>query len=230
LRGKYGPHELLSAATAYGERAHALIDPRVRRGDAGVLYVLKHAERDPHYVPAVRDMFATDASPNAWHSAVYYLWNIGTPEAVGVLREAYDGGRPHGAEGLRVRLLMAESLAYHHDHRGLPDAWTALVDALRPTDPPADKKARKDWEDEREDMADAALDVFARAESGAVVEILTRHANDNDPAARLALLDIMTETSTLPDSLRPRVELWKNDASADVAERATELLATQARR
>ena len=96
----------------------------------------------------------------------------------------------------------------------------------QPGNPPTEEAARKRWEYQRDDLRDAALDVFERASTSAVVELIANHADDDRRAVRLALLDILEELSDLPDALRPQVARWADDGlSDDISSRAKQLLA-----
>jgi hypothetical protein len=217
----------LPAILSYGDAAHDFIAPRVRRGDAETLYALSHAGNEG-YVADFRAMLDSDASANAWHWAIQYLWNIDSPEAVDLLREIYERGIPAGDESQRTRLRLAAALAYRGDHRGLPAALEELKKLVDAGHPPVDEDARKKWKRQIDDRRRDALDVFDRAGTKGVAEFLTKHAGEESPTTRLALLEILALMHPLPDAVRPHVEKWAADASSQrVAEQAKRLLSRQ---
>ena len=99
LREHYTPTEFSASLLEYGEAARGFIAARVRQGDFASL----HRSRDPYYIPAVQAMLDVEVTPWTFHQAVSYLWNVDTPEAVDVLRAAYEGGLPSGEERHRTR-------------------------------------------------------------------------------------------------------------------------------
>ena len=105
-----------------------------------------------------------DVTDYAKYSAVQYLWNLGTPQAVDALREAYDRGVMKSEPWFWLRLC--EALAACGDGRGLPDAFEVLLDLERPAEPPADEQKRRDWESDRDRRKDEAEAVFDRAIEG----------------------------------------------------------------
>ena len=63
---------------------------------------------DPYFIPAVQKLFERKDVPiYAMHSGVQYLWNVGTPEAIGVLKGAYDRGLTRAEPRLWLRLCEA---------------------------------------------------------------------------------------------------------------------------
>jgi hypothetical protein len=227
LRGRYSASELLAAVLRYGDQAHDLLDQRIRRGDAATLYALE-SSRDEHYLPAIRTLLDAEPDADIWDSAVDYLWNIDSPAAVDLLREAYDRGAPRGERRETVRMKMAAALAHRGDNRGLSEALNVLIDLAADSQPPTDKEAREAWEDERDDRRGDALNVFERAETPATVALLTAQAVQDDATIRVALLDILEHMSELPDALRSHIERWASDASSEaISLRATRLLTSR---
>lgn len=218
--------DMLTSVLQYGDAAHNFIAARVRRGDGATLYALKHAP-DGEYVRAVRAMLESEATAGTWASAIDYLWNNGSAEAIDVLREAFKRGIASGQDEKATRLQLAEALAHFGDHRGLPEALEVLAELAQPGTPPEDKDARRDWERKIDDLRGDALDVFERAETSAVIELVTSHANSENPASQMALLTILENIRSLPESMRPFVERWSESDSEAVAERAAKLLARE---
>ena len=124
-------------------------------------YVLR-TSRDPEFLPAIRAMLRRrDVADDGKYSAVQYLWNVGTPQAVDVLREAYDR-RILSSEPWSW-LRPCEALAANGDGRGLPDAFEVLLDLEPPAESPTDEQKRRSWEGERDRRKDQAEAVFGRA-------------------------------------------------------------------
>ena len=85
-----------------------------------------------------------DVNDGARYAAVRYLWNLGSPQAVDAMREAYD--RKVMKAEPRLWMGLCEALAANGDGRGLPDAFEVLLDVERPAEPPLDEQKRRDWE------------------------------------------------------------------------------------
>jgi HEAT repeat protein len=199
--------ELLESILNYGAAAREFIDPRVRQGHAATMNAVEEC-RDDSYVDAVREMLATGDDLNAWGSAVDYLWNRDTPDALEGLRQAFDRGVPAGPRQEGTRLRLATALAYRGDPRGLPGAFDVIVRLAEPGEPPDDEKARRNWEDDVDDRRDEALRVFERAPTAAVNEFLAGRADAADAATRLALLAVLEPMQAIPAELRPEILKW----------------------
>src|SRR5208283_5982783 len=96
-------------------------------------------------LPAMRAMLRRrDVPDHAKYSAVRCLWNLGSPQAIDAMREAYDRQVMRAEPTSWMRLC--EALASSGDGRGLPDAFDVLLGLERPAQPPLDEQKRRDWE------------------------------------------------------------------------------------
>lgn len=215
--------ELLESILNYGPAAREFIEPRVRRGDPDVIYVVSKS-RDESYVGPVGAMLETSTDLRPWYSAIQYLWDRESTEAVDALRRAHERGVPEGDGQEATRLQLAAALAYRGDVRGMPAAFDVLVRLAEPGEPPEDKKARRDWERAIDRRRDNALDVFDRAPTAAVTEFLAANAGAMDDATRLALLAVLEQMHAIPAAVRPRVEQWAKDATNAEVSRLSERL------
>ncbi|MBX7164869.1 MAG: hypothetical protein K1X74_00850 [Pirellulales bacterium] len=216
-------HGYLTAILGYDDAAFDFIDRRVRRGDIDTIYALAHTSR-ADFVPAVRVLLESQASADVWHDAIRYLRNLESPDAVDVLREAYGREIPEVSNRKSNRLRLAAALAFRGDERGFPAALEELAKLADPGQGPGDEQARKQWKQQVDDRRSEALEVFDRAGTRAVVELVARHAGDESPNTQLALLQILAPLRALPDALRPQVEKWARSSSEQVSEQAQRLL------
>ena len=156
------------------------------------------------------------------YSAVQYLWNLGTPQAVDVLREAYD--RQVMTSEPWSWLRLCEALAASGDGRGLPDAFEVLVDLERPAEPPIDEQKRRSWEGERDRRKDQAEAVFGRATKEALSTFLERKANADSPAERRVVLRLLWRLPDVPKPLASVIPAWAKGPDPKAAEMASRLI------
>ncbi len=138
------------------------ISAELETGDAASdwCYALVRTE-DPDFLPAIRQMLhRQDVPDSALGSAVRYLWNLNSPQAVDVLREVYDRKLLKSSE--YSWMSLCEALAASGDGRGLPDAFAVLLDLEQPAEPPLDDQKRRNWESDRSSRKQRAETVFER--------------------------------------------------------------------
>jgi len=216
--GEYRADEFMASLQEYGDAAREFIAGRVRAGDFSSL-----PSRDPYYVSAMRDvMLAADTDAGTVYRGVRYLWNVGTDEAIALLRETFDQRLP---EDRRTRLCLCEALAYHGDDRGLPMAFEELVAACVPEDPPEDAEARRKWQRARDNAQEDPLDVFGRAKTDSRIALVVEHLESDDAATQVACLKVLGAIrGRMPDSVRTTLERWKESENEELATEATLLL------
>ena len=134
----------------FPDQAKERISEELATGNAAGVwaYALSHTD-DPYFLPAVRELLRRqDVDDYTRYYAVRYLWNIGSPQAIEALQDAYDR-KLMKAEPM-FWMSLCEALAASGDGRGLPDAFDVLLDLKRPAEPPLDEQKRKDWENARD--------------------------------------------------------------------------------
>ena len=189
---------------------------------AACVYVLR-GSRDPAFLPAVRTMLRRqDVSDYAMSSAVRYLWNIGSPQAIDAMREAFD--RKVMRTEPRLWLGLCEALAANGDGRGMPDAFTVLLELKQPANPPLNEHERRTWESEHDQRRQEAEAVFDRAPKDVLAEFVNRKSNVLAPAEQYLVLQLLWRLPDLPNPLTPTVEGWANTGAPHVVEMAGRLL------
>ena len=190
---------------------------------AGVwAYALSHTD-DPYFLPAVREMLRRqDVDDYTKYCAVRYLWNLGSPQAIDALRDAYDR-QLMKAEPM-FWMGLCEALAASGDGRGLPDAFEVLLDLKRPAEPPPDEQKRKDWENARDRRKDQAEAVFERASKEILAGFLDRKTDVASPAEQQIVLRLLWRLPDLPKPFAPVVPAWASSPDPQVAEMARRLI------
>jgi beta-lactamase regulating signal transducer with metallopeptidase domain len=184
-------------------------------------YVLQK-NSDPYFVPAVRKLFERKDVPiYAMHSGVQYLWNVSTPEAVDVLRAAYDRGLTRAEPRLWLRLC--EALAANGDGRGLGDAFDIMVGLKQSAQPPADEQERRSWQSARNNRIREAEAVFSRPPKHVVAEFLLRKTQVASTPERHIVLQLLWKLPEVPKSFAAVLEQWAKSADHEVAEMAARL-------
>ena len=163
-----------------------------------------------------------DVDVGAVSSAVRYLWNLESPMAIDVLREAYD--RSLLRDDPRLWLWLCQALASCGDGRGLGDAYTVLVSLERPAEPPAEEKLRRKWDRARADQRDQAQAVFGGASKELLAEFLVRKTVAGLPEERRVVLRLLWKLPDIPQPLAAIIPRWAHDADPQVAELASRLL------
>jgi hypothetical protein len=215
---------LAQSMLRFKEQTKGRIAAELESGTAAAVwaYVLRDS-RDPDFIPAIRELLRRkDVTAYAMGSGVDYLWNLDSPEAVGVLREAYDRGIMRDEP--RQWLRLCEALAASGDGRGLADAFEVLVGLKRPAEPPAEEKERKQWESAREHRLREAEAVFERASKEILDEFLLRRTEADSPAERQVVLRLLWRLPELPEPFAAIVPRWAKGADPQVAETARHLL------
>ena len=192
------------------------------KAPAAWAYALQKS-RDPYFVPAVRKLLERKDVPTySMYSGVLYLWNVRSPEAVNVLKEAYDRGNMR--DDARQWLRLCEALAAKGDGRGLADAYEHLVGLKRPADPPVAEQEFRDWTSARDNRQREAEAVFQRASKSILTEFLLRKIQVGSPPEQRVVLELLWSLPELPEPFRGIVSQWSKSADAQVAELAGRLL------
>ncbi len=216
--------ELAHSMLMYKEQTKGRIAMELETGHdpATWAYVVKDSS-DPYFIPAVRKLFQrTDAPSHVMYSGVLYLWNIGTPQAVSALREAYDRGIMRDEPTQRLRLC--EALAANGDGRGLADAYEILVGLKRPAQPPASENERKNWQTNRDNLLDQAEAVFGQAPKTIAAEFLVHKMQVDSSSERQVVLQLLWKLPELPKPLAAIVAQWAKSADREVADMSGRLL------
>src|SRR5208282_1989801 len=114
-----GRPDLAVAMVNFFDQTKDRISDELETGDAAAdwAYALSKTH-DPSLLPAMRAMLRRrDVPDHAKYSAVRYLWNLGSPQAIDALREAYDRQVMRAEPTSWMRLC--EVLASSGDGRGL---------------------------------------------------------------------------------------------------------------
>jgi HEAT repeat protein len=179
--------------------------------------------RDSEFLPAIRVMLRrADVTESGKYSAVQYLWNLGTPQAVDTLREVYDRQVMKAEPWYWLRLC--EALAACGDGRGLPDAFEVLLDLERPDDPPRDEQKRKDWENARDRKKRDAEAVFDRAAKETLDAFLGGKGNVTSPGERRIVFRLLWRLPELPRPLVHVIPAWTRSPDPELAEMARRLI------
>jgi hypothetical protein len=216
--------ELARSMLKFKEQTSDRIATELETGKAPAAWAYALREnRDPFFIPAVRKLFQRkDAPTYAKYSGVRYLWNVGVPEAVNVLQEAYNRGMMRDEPHHWLRLC--EAWATSGDGRGLADAYEILVALKRPAQPPADENDRRKWETDRRHRLGEAEDVFGRASQKILTEFVVRKSQGSSPPERQIVLQLLWRLPELPAQFAAVVPQWAKSADHDVAEIAARLL------
>jgi hypothetical protein len=224
LAAHFPRHELAESMLKFLDQVKDRIGDELETGGAAATWANALSRiHDPDFVPSVRAMLRrTDLTESDKYSAVQYCWNLGTPQAVDVLREAYDRRVMESEPWYWMRLC--EALAACGDGRGLPDAFDVLVDLERPAEPPADEQNRRSWESARDSRKREAEAVFDRATKEALAAFLGRKADAASPDERRLVLRLLWRLPEVPGAYTPILPAWANSPDPKAAELARRLL------
>lgn len=215
---------LVEALMNYDSKTRDAISSQISQGNYAYVRALKlNAAKTPHYVTAVREMVLlpdTDAW-TAWQG-VRYLWNVGSPEAVDVLRESYE--KEVHKDDLRTRFTICEALADLGDDRGVRDAFEALTELHSMTDAPTEKDALRMWEDRREALEEGAEGIFGRASQKSLVKLIQSKLDTDEATQRRAVIETLWYVPETPTSVLPAIRRWQDDTNASLSEEITKLL------
>ncbi|BBO33142.1 HEAT repeat domain-containing protein [Lacipirellula parvula] len=216
--------ELLTAILNYGPAARHCLESLVRAGNSSAVNAVADS-KDDFYVAAVGSLLQTSDDLNAWDPAIGYLWNQQSPASLAALQQAFDRGVPAGERQASIQLELATALAALGDARGLPLAFDLLVKLAEPGVAPDDAKAKRQWEKSRDDRRRDVLRVFSRAATDDVAALLAERASNADAPARLAIMQLLGQSHSIPAALRPALEEWAADKiSTEVSQQAERLL------
>ena len=208
----------------YGPAARPCLESLVRGGNSSAVHAVADST-DEFYVAAVGSLLRTSDDLNAWYSAIEYLWNQQSPESLDALRHAFDRGVPAGERQASIQLELATALASQGDARGLPLAFDMLVESANLGASPVDAKLKRQWEKSRDDRRRDVLRVFSRATTDDVAALLAERAPNADPHARVAIMQLLAQSHSIPAALRPSLDEWAADkASAEISQQAERLL------
>jgi hypothetical protein len=224
LAEHFDQSELARAMLKFAEQTKARIAAELETGRAAATwaYVLQDI-RDPFFIPAVRKLFERKGVPSyAMYHGVQYLWNVGSPEALGVLGAAYDLGILRDEPQFQLRLC--EALAALGDGRGLADAYQVLVALNRPATLPSDEQKRREWENDRDRRLREAEAVFERASKEIFAEFLARKADAPATEEHLVVLRLLWRLPEIPTPLAAKVTKWARGTDQQLAEQARRLL------
>jgi hypothetical protein len=216
-------HELARAMLQFPDQTKDRIANELATGSAAAIWAdALRKRRRPDFLPAMRTMLRRrDVTAHAMYSAVHYLWNLGSPQAIDALRDAYDRQIMRTEPWYWLRLC--EALASNGDGRGLPDAFEVLVDLNRQAEPPLEEQKRKDWEAARNSRRQAAEAVFARASKDVLAGFLDQKTKVTSSAEQQTVLRLLWRLPALPKPFGPVVLAWANSPDLQVAELATRL-------
>jgi hypothetical protein len=208
----------------YEEKTRELVASQIAGGNFAYIRSFKLDDYyDPYYVPAVQKMLLNpDATAWTAHQGVTYLWNVGTPEALDVLRDAHTRGVHQ--DDTRTRMHICEALAALGDDRGLGDAFEVLTEAFEMTQPPTDKQQLKAWEDRREDLEDGAKGLLARISKPSIAEFVQARMQTERTAERRALIEFLWCLPETPRSIVPVLQEWQADGDDTLSDELDKLL------
>jgi hypothetical protein len=224
LAEHFSRHELTEAMLRFPDQVKDRITAELETGKAAAdwAYTLRNS-RNPDFLPALCKMLRrSDVSDSAMHSAVQYLWNLGSPQAIDAMREAYD--RKVLRAEPRLWMSLCEALAANGDGRGLSDAFQVLVDLKRPAEPPRDEQKRKAWEFTRDQRKHEAEAVFGRASKAILASFLNRKTDVASSEEQMIVLRLLWRLPDLPKPFAPIVPAWANGSNPEVTEMARRLL------
>ena len=217
-------HELAVAMVNFFDQTKDRISDELETGEAAAdwAYALSKTD-DTSLLPAMRAMLRRrDVPDHAKYSAVRCLWNLGSPQAIDALREAYDRQVMRAEPTSWMRLC--EALASSGDGRGLPDAFDVLLGLERPAQPPLDEQKRRDWESTRNQRRQEAEAVFRRASKELLARFLDRKIDVASPAEQQLVIRLLWRLPDLPKPFAPVVPTWASSPDTQVAELARRLL------
>ena len=224
LSAHFDQSELAHSMLKFKEQTRDRIATELTTGNHPAAWV--HAlqkSRDPYFVPAVHSLFQRKDVPTyVFYYGVLYLWNVGSPDATGVLREAYDSGLMRAEPWHWLRLC--EALVANGDGRGLADAYGILVGLKRPAQPPDAEKERRDWQSARDERQREAEAVFGRASKKILTEFLLGKTEVEESPDQKVVLQLLWKLPDLPQPFTDVVGRWKKSADPQVAEMAGKLL------
>ncbi len=207
---------LAEALWRHEPEAREALAAQVAMGDYAYIRVLG---KEPFYLPAVRKALLDPARPaGAAYEGIGYLWNLGTPEALSVLRDAY--AQRVQRNDPRTHLHLCEALAALGDDRGMPDAYQALVEFFESGAAQGDKEQeyRRKWLDR------GAKRVLDHVQRSSIVEFVGAKSDAATVAERQALVELLWRLPETPQSLVPVLQRWRNDTNTELAKQASSLL------
>jgi beta-lactamase regulating signal transducer with metallopeptidase domain len=224
LAEHFDQSELAQSMLRFKEHTRDRIAAELEKGKFAALWAneLRNSD-DPYFLKATRAMVRrNDVTSSAAYSAVRYLWNVQSAEAVDGLRDVYERGLMRDEPTLWIR--VCEALAARGDGRGLADAYDILVGRERSAQPPADEKARGDWQRDRESQQTAAEEVFGKAPKDILAEFLSHKTETVAPEERRVVLRLLWRLADLPAPLAAVIPQWAQDGDQQVAELAKRAL------
>jgi beta-lactamase regulating signal transducer with metallopeptidase domain len=225
LAANFDQEELTRAMLRFKDQSKGRIALELEKSSqAGIWARAIRDSSDPFFVEPVRAMLRRHkVESSAAYAGVLYLWNVNSAEALEGLRESYNRGLLRDQPRLRMRLC--EALAARGDGRGLSDAYEVLVGMERPSQQPAEEKARNDWQRQREDQQREAEAVFGRASRQIFAEFLVRKTESAAPEERRVALRLLWKLLEVPKPFAAVIPVWAQDSDRQVAELAKRLLA-----
>ncbi|MCA9049138.1 MAG: HEAT repeat domain-containing protein [Planctomycetaceae bacterium] len=212
---------LADALLAHEDAAQDVIAQQIRRLDLSFVYAIKEG-RNPWYIPAVREMLFNPAVESwTWQKGVEYLWNVGTPEAVALLKQLYDH---KGPEDYQARMMLCQALVHFQDDRGLQEALRVMAESFEDSVPPTDAgeaKAQKKLTDRKRQQSQY---VFRKASDEMITAVALSHADASDTGTQRAILSVLRTANLLPESLIATIKRWAASDHEKLRTEARDLL------
>lgn len=223
LADHFEPSALAWAMLQFENQTRDRIVAAIETGKApnAWVYVLAHQNSKNDYVEAVRTMLRRpDLPPGAASTAMSYLRNLDSPDALAALAEMYDRGMLN--DHIESRLKLGEALAARGDGRGMADAYQVLVDLESTSQPPADREHRTQRL-QRSDRQKQAEAVFEQASPAILAPFLVSKSETASTEAQRVILRLLWKLPELPEPFASLIPRWSTLPDLQVAELARRL-------
>jgi len=206
------------------KETHDFFASQIEHGNYAYVRALETDGREREsYLPAVRKMLlAADTTPGTGYQGVNYLWNVGSPEALEILRAVY--AQEVFREDTRTRLRICEALAALGDDRGLRDAFEALTERFKTDDAPTNERRLKAWQRRKDNLADWTEGILERVSQSSIAEFAIAHVDALEPGERRAMVELLWYLPDTPEPILPALRSWQANADASLQKELTKLL------
>ncbi|MEZ6040957.1 MAG: hypothetical protein R3C20_10650 [Planctomycetaceae bacterium] len=159
-----------------------------------------------------------------WQKGVEYLWNVGTPEAVALLKQRYDH---KGPDDDQARMLLCQALIGFKDDRGLPEALRLMAETFEDSVPPTDAgeaRAQNKLTDRKRQQSQY---VFRNATDEMITAVALGHGDTRNTAMQRAILSILRTSNIFPEGLAATVQRWAQSDHHNLRTEARDLLSRE---
>lgn len=191
---------------------------RILRHERDILYLAKGG-RNANLLPIYREMMNQPNTPSrAFGYGVSYLWNLGTPEAMQLLRSFVDRREP---QDVSTRMLACEALTALEDDAGLQEALLSLTEVYRAWIPTEESDLQSKG---FEDVLESIDEVLERASEQSLREWIAENLAHDELEWQLAIVHCLAHTKSFTDEEVQHLRRWSRSSHARLAQQAEDLL------